>query len=316
MLIVGSFSCLKSKVYNEHYIFCGINTPSETIYSHALPPPSTVHISGSSPSYLSVLSNSHSPLNISWTAEEYGYFKFTGSHCRAHFTLKDVAIDFDITGRIPWSDRNHLSGPEGWLGYTSLLPCHYFISTVGSPATYSVTLSKKNRVRGTGHAHIEGNHGTFFPSAWVWSQAIAPNNTASFSLVGGRFTIGPISPMNWVLYLRSPQRRARIFRTTEGARLKYKVEAATGAIQVEAVSVTGREMVRLHVESHVAIQAFSPPLYTPGPQGFSNTPGCRETYTAVATATCYERDVSGKYVIVENLRFPLSVLEFGGTFCL
>lgn len=319
LFIVGSFSRSKSKKYDEHYVFCGLQTQDKTICNHVFPPTSAVHIIGSSSSsqeLLSSIAHQNSPLNITWIADNFGYFKYDGNSCQIKFDFADFKVDMNVDGRLPWSDSNSLAGPEGWLGCTPFLPCHYFIHTTGSNASYKLQIKGDWRtIKGSGYAHMEGNHGTFFPVGWVWSQAIAPRNVASFSLVGGLFTIAGLRPMNWVLYVRSPRRRARIFRTTDGARINYKFDSLLGFVVVEAVSAFGNERVTMSIQSRSTLDSFSEPLYTPSPEGFSNTPGCRETYTADAVIRCYDFDSSEQeFVLIEEINFPLTVLEFGGNF--
>ena len=39
--------------------------------------------------------------------------------------------------RLAWDPAQpDCRGPEGWLARTHLLPCHYFVHSFGSPATY------------------------------------------------------------------------------------------------------------------------------------------------------------------------------------
>jgi hypothetical protein len=238
IVIVGSFSRKGSKSFDEHYIFCGVSTKDEGILNYeAFPEPNTVTITGSSPSVPSVLANFRSSFkqntNITWTAENIGYFKLTDEECSADFKLGGSHIKFSTMNRMPWSRSNiYSAGPEGWLGYTSLLPCHYFVHSVGSDCTYSLSLPVQNEKRGsdrgqsddkgdpnrplipdetvrnvlcsgTGYSHIEGNHGSFFPSGWVWSQSISPVNNASFSLTGGKFEIGFLTPVTFILFVRT-----------------------------------------------------------------------------------------------------------------
>ena len=65
-------------------------------------------------------------------------------------------------------------GPEGWVGRylpSFLLPCHYFIHTLGSKVSYTVAVDGGEVVTGTGVAHLETNYGQMFPSSWVWAQS-------------------------------------------------------------------------------------------------------------------------------------------------
>jgi hypothetical protein len=108
------------------------------------------------------------------------------------------------------------------------------VHTVASNTEYEIVVADNSnasnnvlkfiRAQGSGMTHIEGNYGTyydmismytnillirnltfsgtFFPSGWVWAQAISSSGNQSLSLVGGKFTIGGISPISWVVYIR------------------------------------------------------------------------------------------------------------------
>jgi hypothetical protein len=351
IVIVGSFSRKGSKSFDEHYIFCGVSTKDEGILNYeAFPEPNTVTITGSSPSVPSVLANFRSSFkqntNITWTAENIGYFKLTDEECSADFKLGGSHIKFSTMNRMPWSRSNiYSAGPEGWLGYTSLLPCHYFVHSVGSDCTYSLSLPVQNEKRGsdrgqsddkgdpnrplipdetvrnvlcsgTGYSHIEGNHGSFFPSGWVWSQSISPVNNASFSLTGGKFEIGFLTPVTFILFVRTGG-ATKIFRTTGFDAFSYDLDGVRGTAKLTAYSFSGKDRVDLVIQSKSSVSggSFGAPLYIPTAKGFSNTPGCVETYTADALLTLYEQDKStSEYVEKGRFTFPLTAFEFGGSF--
>lgn len=304
ILIIGSFSGGGSLEYDEHYLFCGFCSTTQVFHADVFPDQNDVHVYGSPPL---------SPLNISWVSGQYGKFKFDTERCIANFAFKNIKLKVDISGRRPWSLKSNREGPEGWLGYTSLLPCHYYVYSVGSKCTYDISIAETNRYSGKGYAHIEGNHGTFFPSGWVWSQAIAKDNVASFSLVGGRFQIGPIAPMNWIFFVRI-HNSTYIYRTTELDRVKYNINPHNATVEFTATSALGGHRVSVLITSTDKLDAFSPPIFTPSPSGFSNSPGCREIYTADTQVVLSEIDrETGEYKAVHRLQFPLTALEFGGT---
>ena len=57
--------------------------------------------------------------------------------------------------------------------------------SVGSPSSYRVELDKGVAFCGESSTHVEGNHGTFFPTGWTWAQGIGREDNCSFSLIGG-----------------------------------------------------------------------------------------------------------------------------------
>lgn len=200
---------------------------------------------------------------------------------------------------------------------------------------------------GNGYAHIEGNHGTFFPEGWIWSQSIMEDNQASFSLVLGKFNILGITPTNCILYVRrkgnnnnyqdnnnnNNNRGSVIFRTTDLDQVQYDVDGTNGCIQLNATSLIRGMRVELSIQpiGSTVSQSFQALVHVPTANGFSNTPGCRETYTAVATIRIYDSrsmnrrkrsmmmmmndstDIADK-VNIEEYVFPLTALEYGGSF--
>mmetsp|Transcript_15273 Transcript_15273/g.14661 ORF Transcript_15273/g.14661 Transcript_15273/m.14661 type:complete len:500 (+) Transcript_15273:138-1637(+) len=344
ILIIGSFSSKGLNKYDEHYIFCGVETEDQgTLQYEAFPSPESVIITGSPPNIPFPIPNMKSPfiqnLNITWSANDIGKFKFNEEECSADFKLAGSHIKFSSRNRLPWSESHtHSAGPEGWLGYTSLLPCHYFVHSVGSECTYSLKLpscekestcsnnqeNNDNTVKNTmtteytgkGYTHIEGNHGSFFPSGWVWSQAILEDNKASFGLTAGKFEIGAIEPMTFILFVRKGDKRT-IFRTTGLDDIRYTVDGIVGFVNITAYSLGGMDRVNLIIKPKTSISegSFGSPLYIPTATGFTNRPGCIETYTAVANFIISEYNYQNQsYVESDRIEFPLTALEFGGSF--
>jgi hypothetical protein len=347
ILIIGSFSSKGSNKYDEHYIFCGIETEDQgTLQYEAFPSPESVIITGSPPNIPFPVPNMKSPfsqnMNITWSANDIGKFNFNQEECSADFKLGGSHIKFSSKNRIPWSlTHTHSAGPEGWLGYTSLLPCHYFVHSVGSECTYSLKVPSCNKdttckivdnnqgnddntinnpmtteYTGKGYTHIEGNHGSFFPNGWVWSQAILPDNKASFGLTGGKFEIGVLEPMTFILFVRRGDKRT-IFRTTGLDNIRYTVDGIDGFVNITAYSLGGMDRVNLIIKpkSSISKGSFGSPLYIPTATGFTNRPGCIETYTAVANIIVSEYDYQNQsYVEKDRIEFPLTALEFGGSF--
>ncbi len=314
IFIVGSFSFDKSNSYNQHYIFCGINAKNKNYHFEKLVDPSLVTISNNNDTY-------NQRLNMSWCANNIGRFDFTDTSCSANFQINNVTFQFNATNHIPWDSANLNYGPEGWLRKTSLLPCHYYIQSVGSSCEYNIHIHDELQLKGSGYSHIEGNYGNFFPSGWIWSQAIDHNNDASFSLVGGNFNIGAISPMNFIIYYRSNNLKF-IYRSTDLHKFKYTIDGVDGLINITATkfaSMFVRYQLKLTIKAKGSINdntTFGKAVYIPTPLGFMNTPGCKETYTSVATLECYEYTI-GNYrnkKLIANNTFDLTALEFGGTF--
>lgn len=349
ILIVGSFSRKNSGSYDEHYVFCCVSTDQYTRSVEQFPLPSTVSIKK-----VGVGIDDRSAINIHWNAKGLGCFTFTENECSGcfNFDSKYFNIKFNATSRIRWkqsgdrkiteyntsiskamnpegsirhgvrsSDRG--DGPEGWLGYTPLLPCHYFVHSVGSSCSYNIQsqgikshdeVVSLDRVSGSGFAHIEGNHGTFFPEGWTWCQAISPFNEASLSFVGGKFEIAGLNPINFVVFFRRKNGQRVVFRTTDLDRIQYSINPSMGVVRIIASSrnIFREEKLDIHVSSNIPSQLhFGSAVYIPTADGFSNQPGCVETYTATATIKYY---ANRSQLEPEVYSIPLTALEFGGSF--
>ena len=336
ILIVGSFSKRGSRIFDEHYVFCGVETADGVQHFETFPEPSSVTITSTSRSlpFPTEISPFAQPTNITWSAKDVGSFCFNENECKADFKLNGARIQFNSKQRIPWSKRNiHSEGPEGILGYIPyLLPCHYFVHSVGSSCEYTLDLpcdtnkqsshgirtllSNTQQLSGHGYSHIEGNHGTCFPTGWIWAQAISKDNQASFSLTGGKFEIGFLSPLNFILFVRIGEKKPYVFRTTDLDSMEYDLDGHTGVVKITAQSLSKSSQVEITIQPfHTFEKSFGKHIFIPTPKGFSNTPGCRETYSATANVVCSEWDHTlNQYVMTESISFPLTALEFGGAF--
>lgn len=316
IFIVGSFAATTSRAFTEHYVFFSASELGEEVcHEELFPDPDTVQISGSAPGMPNLFlmpSTALVPLNITWVAQGRGRFTFTEAACTADFSLgAGTRVQFQSSKRAPWSHEDLMQGPEGWLGYTTLLPCHYFIHSTGSACRYSIDVGGV-QLRGKGWSHIEGNYGTFFPVGWVWSQAITAGNKESYSLIVGKFDIGSFRPLSVVLYLRT-QRGFRVFRTTDLDDIKVHALDNKGIVRLTAVSRSTRYKVELVVST--PRDSFGKPVHVPTAHGFSCEPGAKESYVAVATAKCFTfNDDLGTHELDEEVVFELSCLEFGNSF--
>lgn len=172
IVIIGSFSSKGNSSYVQHYIFCGVESPSNRKHIECFPAPDTVTITSTSPD---------TNFDIKWNSKEYGGFELRGDECIGHFKFDELTLQFRSFKRLPWSYTQPVTGgPEGWLGKTNLLPCHYYIYSTGSQCEYTLTekevntsitskgtiikkyddeMSSQSRVSSHGIMHIEGNYG-------------------------------------------------------------------------------------------------------------------------------------------------------------
>ena len=335
LVILGAFSSRKSGEYDEYYIFSAFSDKQKCHQVECLPHPDAVRITVSGTNSQSHVADASSMLDTTWIVDGVGKFSFRERSSTGRLAIgADYSLHYECEGRKPWSQSDpDRGGPEGWLArFPMLLPCHYFVHTMGSPCHFHArTDASRGALRhGHGYAHIEGNYGTAFPEGWIWSQGIASNNTASLSVVGGRFTIGCVSPLTWVIFVRIGD-LTQVFRTTDLDNVVYSIDPEKRRIIVEATqTLTMGQRTRLHM----VIEALSPPpssacasastgglgmhIHVPTEDGFSNDPGCRETYTAHARLVLL-REGRGKredmeWAVVAETNISLVALEFGGTF--
>ncbi len=294
VLIVASFSADGAAAYTEHYVFCAVTERGTTRTFTAFPEPAAVTVS--SPS-------ERNGLDVRWTAKGVGEFHFTDALCVANFAFGDaLSVTMKVSNRKPWGENG--SGPEGWLGQTSLLPSRYFIHSVGSDAEYAVRVDGRH-FAGRGFSHMECNHGNFFPRGWVWSEAIGKDNESSFSLVIGKIVVGPLEPFISTFYLRRRNGETAVFRTTDLDRVRYVLDGVRKVAHLEFTSRFTRKRAVLHI---AATEPAFHKVWVPTPLGMSSAPGCEETYTALATVA-YQQGAEE-----ESYSFPLTAFEFGGTF--
>ena len=135
----------------------------------------------------------------------------------------------------------------------------------------------------------------------------------NFIFILGKFVIGLFSPINWVIYIRLKDKNWE-FRSTDLTKLKYQILPKEGKVSLTAVSLFQRYKLEINILSNFSNEN-SPPIYIPTPVGFSNNPGCKETYTANAQVKILEYNIqSASYEEQFNHVFTLSALEFGGSF--
>ena len=142
---------------------------------------------------------------------------------------------------------------------------------------------------------------------------MSDNNEESFSMIVGKFVIGVLSPINWVIYVRTKTRRY-IFRTTDLCSIRYAIIPPDGQVKLTATSFDGKSKLELRIRSS-SLEYFGPRIFIPTSTGFRNTPGCREIYTAHVEAKLFESSAGEEnWVLRHDLKFNYVALEFGGQF--
>lgn len=319
--IVGSYSTKRSLHYTSHFLYGCVQNGKER-----------KQIS----KFIDNIQQNYSERenSVLWEHPDYGNILLNSTMCSFNMTFPEWGtLKMKSEFRVPWSKRDsNRNGPEGWLGYTNLLPCHYFVHSMGSHCEYSYVPPKKTLspfsplthlttqpqpLSGQGLAHIEGNHGSFFPEGWIWSQGIIYDGNSSFCLVAGKFAIGPFTPLNLIMNIRLNDDNY-VFRTTDLDRFRYDINGVNGTVAINATSLFGLTKVSVVIAAPTSVSSsvgFGEPIAIPTYSGFSSDPGARETYSAMAAVTLFRWSFKKfAYDKVSSAIFPLSALEFGGSF--
>lgn len=210
-----------------------------------------------------------------------------------------VSLEAEIRAPREWGAgwETREAGPEGWLGRTGLLPCRYFVQSTGSEARYRLTRAGargkgRETVSGSATAHVESNYGTAFPRGWVYAQVSGAQPGTSLLLVGGKFRIGLAAPVTWLAALRSPALSIDL-RTTDGHAVRARFSCAARRVQLEGSDRAGARL-EVTVEDCATLHARDA-VWVPTLQGFSNAPGCSESFAAVARVKAWRPGPPGSH---------------------
>ena len=162
--------------------------------------------------------------------------------------------------------------------------------------------------RGTGLAHMEANYGSFFPTSWIWSQTIGNDNGFRLLLTGGKFLIGPIVTDSYIIAFRDPERSWNFHTTLHTDVVNVNFDACAGTLSLVAHHRFSSSALRVNISADPT--SFSDPLYFPQRSvGFTNKPGCVESYRATVNIEVVENNVTMKTYEIKQ-----GALEFGGEY--
>mmetsp|Transcript_13705 Transcript_13705/g.44762 ORF Transcript_13705/g.44762 Transcript_13705/m.44762 type:complete len:384 (-) Transcript_13705:471-1622(-) len=248
-----------------------------------------------------------------------GSFSVRDDTAELRMAFPSYMVQVSTRRRVPWSlSHPDSDGPEGTLfpwARGALLPCHYFVHSLGSEATYRLTPTALDAatppLSGAGLAHMEANYGAAFPNSWIWTQGVAPGGRAQFVATALAVEVGSTELVDiFAVAFRSPTLNLTL-RTPDLDIVKLQREPCAGRLTVEARNLLGGRRATLRISSTSISgqpRGFSAPLYTPTRHGFSTDPGCVESFTALATLSV--KDAAGTVLSTEH--FLLAALEFGG----
>jgi len=243
----------------------------------------------------------------------------------------EVELDASINGlrvevhvaapRVPWdATAPNGAGPEGVLRFapSSLLPCHYFVHSLGSPSQYSVHRDDEggaDAMSGYGFAHLETNYGRLFPTAWVWAQGVDALGSTSLLVTGGAFVIAGVTTRTFIVAYRSPTVGELNFRSTDADSITIdRLDGCAGTFALQAaasvLSALWKSELRIDFTISADPASFSDPLFVPTSAGWSNSPGSVESFHARADVAVS----SASKGAVETVALQLVALEFGGSY--
>ena len=221
-----------------------------------------------------------------------GVLEASPSSLTTNFDLGSVTASIACGEEAPWH-------PEGWLGsrWTRwLLPCRYAVRSTNSKGSWN---------RRPAFVHAEAQYGARFPRSWRWVQATDTN--ATLVATGGAFEIGPLTTNTWLCRYQIGD-RVWSFRTTD-PRTSCEEVSDEGAASLQLVlrRSFGGEKRRLELTCTAPPSSFSEPLYCPTREGFSNSPGSRESFSSTVRVKAEVNDQ-----VVDERTFEGACLEFGG----
>lgn len=229
-------------------------------------------------------------------------------------------MEASLEGRVPWDKAApDTAGPEGWLSAAEgILPTHYYVQTLASAATYTLTTTNAegvaagDPVTGRGWAHQEANWGGTFPTAWAWAEGITTDGTRQIVLTSGAFVIAGVTTKQSIIAVRTPS-TTLTFRNIDLDVIETDMLpcAATPTFSLTATLLNATR--RVVIELSAARETFSVPLEAPTRGGFAGANGSVESFSASARVSVLgRRSVIEPWDPIESFGIAQAALEFGG----
>jgi len=228
-------------------------------------------------------------------------------------SIGSVSVRLNTTSRTPYSkERPNGGSPEGWLervdpsGVT--LPCNYYVHSLGSQGSYTVSErlagGSSRLLEGQGLVHMEANWGAAFPDAWLWVQGVRADGLTILMSQVSLKVVGLTSTQTFVS-IRGPGGLAWDVSEIDGCFARVASDGCTGMLSINMTCPLQLRSIQVRVGAPEV--SFSSPIFFPTSKGFSDSPGCVESYGA----TTYLRAVEAGRVVVDA-EVPFTALEFGG----
>lgn len=262
------------------------------------------------------------PHTSNWVGVKNGKNEFVwDSHGNGQLTSKEVQFKIDhvqvsmsVETRTAWGDFLN-SGPAGLAHHFSFLPLQWYVDNTAGKAKYKVTYqegSELKEIEGRGFIHQEKNWGQVFPKAWMWVQSISPQGDASIALAGGDVDLYGLTINTFLVGYRSRDLNLNFNLANDiSTQFKKKVHPCDGSFELIAEDMS----YRLHLKAKADPAGFTY-VSIPTESGYMKDGGI-ESFQAVVDVEIFKKSrFSG--VTPDNLiakkSFPLSALEFGGTY--
>ena len=135
----------------------------------------------------------------------------------------------------------------------------------------------------------------------------ATDTNATLVATGGAFEIGPLTTNTWLCRYQIGD-RVWSFRTTDPRTSCEEVsDEGEASLRLVLRRSFGGEKRRLELTCTAKPTTFSEPLYCPTREGFSNSPGSRESF---ASTVRVKAEADGH--LIDERIFEGACLEFGG----
>jgi hypothetical protein len=244
---------------------------------------------------------------FSWHSTENGVITSTITNTSIAVMIPGgIEVHADLGPRLPYNATIPWLGPEGLVEFLPIIPLHWFVSSLGSQASYTYTMLdvQGTKVESSGYAHQESNWGTTFPPAWIWSEGINATNSRQFALSGGELTINGTALTTWLVAYHSPIIQWQFRPTLPGTEYITSIDACSGTF-----SITAKDLLRKLVINATAQPDTFIDVSVPKENDFS--PGAVESFAAAVTVKGYIKLPWLGDVLVDRYQFTNAALEFG-----
>ncbi|KAG0610707.1 hypothetical protein M758_7G085500 [Ceratodon purpureus] len=254
------------------------------------------------------------PEGFRWEANGIGSIVVTPYVTEFDFTVEGYHFKAHLTKEMLWDSHNSEIGPEGWARYVSIIPCHWYVYSLGSTVDYSFSNpEKKIYSEGSAIGHVEKNWGLSFPAGHVWLQAFSSDNTSQVCCAGAYFNTSIeklSSPYIFVLGYRSPKLQLD-FRTNDMG-IVFKNINFSPLESCFSITAVGPSHT-IELKAYAPYDTFSDPVLAPVTKR-EWKPACRESYLATVEMKVYEHlawGIPGTENLVETQVLKSAALEFG-----